>query len=105
MDVSNDHDKERSTLTEEKDDVSVDKEGAYIAVLDSAAVDQDIDKNHSAVLLKAHKALLAKSKIPRKETTQNEFTQKRRPTVAAVTTAGEMSAEAISKPPIKGSQM
>ena len=108
MDVSNDHDEEGSTLTGENDDVGVDQEGAYTDVLDSATVDQDEDKNDSAavlameaVLLKAHKALLAKSKIPRKETTQNEFTQKRKPTVEAVANAGETSAEAISKPPKK----
>ena len=101
MDVSSDHGKEGSTLTGENDDVGVDEEGAYTDVLDYAAVDQDKDKNHSAVLLKARKALQAKSKIPRKETTQNEFTQKRKPTVAAVTSEGEMSAGAISKPPKK----
>eukprot|EP00112_Aurelia_sp_Birch-Aquarium-sp1_P025869 Seg8859.2 transcript_id=Seg8859.2/GoldUCD/mRNA.D3Y31 product="hypothetical protein" protein_id=Seg8859.2/GoldUCD/D3Y31 len=105
-----DYDDEECSLTGEADDVDVEAEGSLADALDSVTVDQDEDKNDSAavlameaVLLKAHKVLLAKRKKHGKEKTQNEFARKRKPTVAAVTTAGDTSTEeARSKPPKKG---
>ena len=108
MDQANEHelnyDEQDNRLLGETDDAGVNSEDWLTDALDSAAVDQCEEENDSpavlameAVILKAHRALLAKHKKGGKRKIRNEFVLNPKPTVSV-----EPSAEARSKPPQRG---